>query len=462
MKTRNNTVARIAAMLIVCSLLLSLAACGPAPAQTSAQTAAETAADPTQAPSQSESEPSAAPTKAPSPGVAKAGNLIEGIDPEPVEGKASDKAFTSSQYAFAARLLADSYRADGGNCLVSPLSVVLALAMTANGAASETLQQMLDVIGGGLTMEDLNAYLYQYVKNLPSGVKTRLAIANSIWLNDRSDFSVREDFLRRNVSWYNAAVYRVPFNDQTVKEINGWVAKNTDGMIDKIIDRLDDSARMILINAICFDAKWQNPYGDYSVHDAEFTRANGSTETVSMMYSSEHEYYKGEGYTGFAKYYEDGYKFVGILPNENIGLDRFIENLDGEKLDEILNSVTHTRVTGGLPKFSYDYEARLKGRLRAMGMVNAFNDDFTSPDAADFSAMSDDTKLWIDEVIHKTFIEVTQAGTRAAAVTAVIMFGTTAVQEPPKVVTLDRPFLYMIVDTATNLPIFIGTVNSVN
>ena len=460
MKTK-TAVTRFAALLTACSLLMSLAACGqaPAPTQAPSQSTGETSADSTKTPSQSAADP----TKAPSPGVVKAGNLIEGIEAEPVEGKAADESFLSSQYAFAARLLADSYGTDGGNCLVSPLSVVLALAMTANGAANKTLQQMLDVIGGGITMEDLNAYLYEYVKNLPSSAKAKLAVANSIWLNDKENFSVREDFLRKDVSWYHADIYKQPFSDSTVREVNGWVAKNTDNMIDQILEQLDEDARMLLINAICFDAKWLSPYTEYAVREQDFTLADGTVQTVDMMHSQEREYYSGSGYTGFAKYYEGGdYKFVAILPDEEIGLDSFIASLDGEKLSSILNGSTGTRVNTGLPKFSYDYSASLKERLQGMGMVNAFVDDTASPDFADFSLMSDTNPLYISDVIHKTHIEVTEAGTRAAAVTAVVVAEATAMPtQQPKEVILDRPFLYMIVDSENNLPIFIGTVNSV-
>ena len=460
MKARKNKSIRAFALLLIFSMLLSLAGCGSAPVPTNApeSSRASTAADP----SVPSSDPAINPVK-PSPGTVKAGNLIEGISAEAVKGKEADEAFTSSQYRFAADFLRRSYEKDGGNCLVSPLSVVLALAMTANGAANETLSQMLDVIGKGLTMDDLNAYLYQYVNSLPSGEKAKLAVANSIWLNDKEGFSVLDEFLKKDVSWYGADVYKLPFNDSAVKEVNGWVTKNTDSMIKKIIDRLDKDDRMLLINAICFDAKWLDPYTEYDVHDASFTRADGSKETVSMMYDTGYDYYAGDDYTGFAKYYEgSGYYFAGILPDKDVGLDSFIAGLDEAKLSAILGSATRTKVISGLPKFSYDYSEGLKPLLEGMGMKNAFVDDMTRPDFADFSLISETNPLYVSDVIHKTFIDVTEAGTRAAAVTAVVMEEATAMPtEPPKQVILDRPFLYMIVDTETDLPIFIGTVNSV-
>ncbi len=394
--------------------------------------------------------------------IVKAGELTRGIKADKVKGKDPDSRFAASQYDFAAGIFRRSYEADGGNCLVSPLSAVLALAMTANGAGGRTLEQMLDVIGGGMSIEDLNAYLYEYVKDLPSSDKSKLAIANSIWIAEREDFSVREDFLKKDVTWYGAEVYKLPFNEKAVKEINSWVSRNTDKMIKEITREIREDDLMMLINAICFDAKWFAPYVKGDVREEEFTLSDRSLQYVSMMHSSEDEYYEGEDWIGFAKYYANGYKFVGILPDEETGLDRFIESLDGEKLSAILSGHISTAVHAGLPKFSSDYTAKLNDRLKPMGMVNAFVDDPNDPDFADFSLMSDDIPLFISSVIQKTFIEVTEAGTRAAAVTAVTMApGAVADAEPPKQVILDRPFLYMIVDSENDLPIFIGTVNQI-
>ncbi len=435
MKHRSLPVRLTAAVLAVC-LLFSLAACGKSPASSStAESGSNTSL----------------------PKSVKADDLLKGITAEPVEGKRFDSGFGDSQYAFAAGIFRRSYEADGGNCLVSPLSVMLALAMTANGAAGETLQQMQDVLGSGMPIEDLNAYLYQYVSELPSGDKAKLAIANSIWINRDADFAVKEDFLKKDVSWYNAAVYKLPFNESAVKEINGWVSKNTDKMIKKIVSGLNPEDRLLLINAICFDAKWLQPYETQDVQDAVFTRSNGGTQKVNMMYSWEKEYYEGEDYTGFARYYDGGaYKFVGILPNTDVSLEQFVSSLDGEKLAAIFKSVEYPKVHTGIPEFTYEYETSLLERLEDMGMTRAFA-------GADFSLMSEDEQLAVSGVVHKTFIEVSKKGTRAAAVTGVTM-AATAVFEPeePKSVILDRPFLYMIVDTAHNLPVFIGTVNSID
>ena len=354
MRSRNDLLSRLTALLLAFSLLFSLAACGPAAADTTAEaetagkgttlSAAESAEVPVslsvkeslaikeslavmESPGPVESI-SIRESSAARPGTAQAASLIEGITPEEVSGKEADETFTASQYRFAAELFRRSYEEDKGNCLISPLSVILALAMTANGAEGDTLAQMLRVLGDGMSLDDLNAYLYAYVHSLPSTEKAKLAIANSLWLNDRKDFSVREAFLRADASWYDAAVYKLPFDDSAVGEVNGWVAQKTDRMITEIIDKLEEDARMLLINAICFDAKWAHPYADYSVQSGTFTKTDGTQQTVSMMWSEEFNYYEGADYTGFAKYYDGNtYKFVAILPDKNVPIDTFAASL---------------------------------------------------------------------------------------------------------------------------------------
>ena len=383
-------------------------------------------------------------------GSAKAGNLLEGITPAAAEGKAPDGRFAASQYAFAAELMKGTYKSNA-NCLISPLSVVLALAMTANGAAGETLSQMLDVIGGGMPLDDLNAYLSAYAKNLPTSKMAKLHIANSLWLNDREDFSVQKKFLADCAGWYDAAIYQLPFDDAAVKEINSWVSHNTDKMIRKIVESLDPNDRMMLLNAICFDSKWLISFD--KPREETFVRADGGQEKASMMYSTEGEYFEGSGYTGFSKAYTHGYKFVGILPDENVSLDDLIAGLDGEKLSAMLAGGVSADVRIGLPKFSYECGTSLVDCLKKLGMTDAFDR------SADFSPMSS-TDLYVSGVEHRTFIEVTEGGTRAAAVTGVTMAAKTAAPSL-KTVILNRPFLYMIVDTENSLPVFIGTVNSV-
>ncbi|MBP5230310.1 MAG: proteinase inhibitor I4 serpin, partial [Clostridia bacterium] len=243
----------------------------------------------------------------------------------------------------------------------------------------------------------------------------------------------------------------------TVDAINGWCRTNTDNMIEKILeyDDVDESTTMILLNALCFEALWSDQYQDYQCRKAEF---HGETETteVTMMYSEEYGYISGANETGFAKRYEGGkYAFVALLPNEGMSMSEYLATLTGERFLSLVDE-RKGAVDAGLPKFTFDWSDSLVPALQKLGMVTVFTGQ---SDLSGLGYYDDDAPLYISDVIHKTHIEVEESGTKAAAVTAVIVNKATAVNPAEiKKVILDRPFIYAIVDTATNLPVFLGCV----
>ena len=368
----------------------------------------------------------------------------------------ADEAFLSAQMDFAASLFHLVAEEDGENVLISPLSVMIALAMTANGAEEETLLQMEKALGG-IPVEALNEYLSHYLENLPSGEDDKLHVANAIWTK-KDALSVKKSFLEKNDVYYDAAVYERPFDDDTVREVNEWVREHTDGMIDRLIDEIEPDLLMILANAVCFDAAWETPYAESDVQDRDFANADGSTVTVDMMYSRETRYLSDKNTTGFIKDYVDGnYQFVALLPDEGVDIEDYISALTAKKIENLLSSEKTDVVRAGLPKFEYDFDISLSEILMAMGMEDAF-----LPSQANFNGISE-TPVFIGNVIHKTFISVKEDRTKAAAVTGVLTYGTSVQTKPikPKEVILDRPFVYMIVDGETKLPIFIGAVTSI-
>lgn len=382
--------------------------------------------------------------------TAEASDLMDGITPNPVSGKTADSKFLSSQNDFAANLFKETY--NGNNTLVSPLSVMLALAMTANGAKGSTLNEMETVLGAGISAELLNEYLYSYVKSLPSDEGGRLKIANSIWYKDDTGLSVKSDFLQKNADYYNAAAYKIPFNDAAVNEINRWVDDNTDGLIDKIIDSISQDNVMFLINALCFDGEWNRIYEDIDIREESFRNIGGERTTVEMMHSDESFYLSDDNSTGFIKHYKGGnYAFAALLPDESIPFENFIDSLTGEKISSILNTAEQTAVKVKLPKFSYDCSYNLKKTLSKLGMPSAFTNE------ADLSGISD-LELYISDVIHKTYISVDEKGTKAGAVTSVAVDGASLMPDRTPTVYLDRPFVYMIIDCRHNLPLFLGSV----
>ena len=381
---------------------------------------------------------------------AKAENLSAKVTPAEAHGKAADQSFIAAQADFAVTLFKNSLNMQG-NTLVSPLSVLLALAMTANGAEGETLEGMEKALGG-ISIGELNEYLYAVLSSLPAEEFCKVIPANSIWIIE--GYPVEDAFLQKNADYYGAAVYRAPFDSTTVDDINGWVAANTDDMIKKIIDRIDEDTVMYLINALIFEAEWVHKYEKGAVRDAVFHTYGGGETTVQMMYSEEYGYIEDGDAAGFIKPYAGGrYSFAALLPNEGVDIYDYIRTLSGGKLRALLGNAKAETVSVGIPKFSCDYELLLNNALKAMGMERAFD-----PENAEFTRISEFSPF-ISRVIHKTFIEVGEQGTRAGAVTAVQMDCEGAVLIDHSVI-LDRPFVYMIIDNETNLPIFIGTLNT--
>ncbi|NLO38210.1 MAG: serine protease [Ruminiclostridium sp.] len=360
---------------------------------------------------------------------------------------------------FAVRLFQQSVE-DGSNTLISPLSVLCALAMTANGARGETLSQMEEVFG--LSVEELNEYLYICTNSLPDGDKSKLKIANSIWFKDDDSFTVEPNFLQANADYYGAGLYKAPFDSSTLSDINNWVNKNTDGMIQDILGSIPEEAVMYLVNALAFDAEWMKNYDKIQVRDMVFTKEDGTEQETELMYSEENQYLKDTNAVGLLKYYVGkNYAFAALLPDEGISVTEYVASLTGEKLAEILSNSEDVKVSAAIPKFKSEYSVELSEVLRAMGMTDAFNYN-----TSDFSGIgySTDGYLYINRVLHKTFIEVDEKGTKARAVTAVGV-GTAAgsvIVEEIKIVHLDRPFVYMLIDCEENFPIFIGTVMDVS
>ncbi len=378
-------------------------------------------------------------------------------------GKSANDAFQSAQMAFAVDLFKQTAQNEEST-LISPLSVSMALSMAANGADAQTRTEMESVLG--TSVENINEYMTYYLNNAVGQEDVRLNIANSVWLRDCDGLKVEEDFLNTNSQYYGAEVFASPFDDGTVEDINHWVENETDGMIPELVKEISPENMMILINALAFDAKWADVYEDYQVKDGIFTAADGTEQEVEMMHGGSGIYYEFDNAVGFSKSYEgSAYRFVAILPDEGMTVSEWIAEMDSEAvLAELGDPSTEYDVITKTPKFKYETSLTLKDILTDMGMPTAFdpiNADFTN--MAQYTENGVEYPLYIGDVIHKTCIDLNETGTRAAAVTAVMMDAAAApdFEEPVyKYVTLDRPFVYMIVDYK-NIPLFMGTVQSV-
>ena len=378
----------------------------------------------------------------------KSQNLMKNVTAQKVDLDADLSDGNAKMTDFAVRLFKEC-ETSGENTLVSPLSVMYALAMTANGADGNTLSQMEAVFG--MPVNELNNYLYSYKNSLPQGEKYKLNLANSIWIHN--SFDVKQEFLQSNANYYNIDVYKADLNKAaTLKDINNWVNDKTDKMIPKMVDEKPDSTVMYLINALTFDAEWGDKYPTQKVKDGIFTCEDGTTQNISLMYKSEYYYIEDDNAQGFIKHYvDDKYAFVALLPDEDITVSEYVKTLDGAKLNQMLLNQEDIAVETAVPKFKTEYSVELPKVLEAMGMVDAFYP------GADFSKLGND--VFVDAVTHKTFIDVNEKGTTAAAATYVGV--KKGISKTKKTIYLNRPFVYMIIDCQNNVPIFMGTVMSV-
>ncbi len=388
-----------------------------------------------------------------------AGDLLKDFVAIEVEGKDADDKFKSGMLDFAVRLMQSTLDENKKNSLVSPLSVIVALGMTANGANGETKEEFEKLFG--FSVDEANAYLYTLAHSLYNGDGAKVELANSIWFGKDGRIAVHDDFLQINKNYYDAQAYEEDFFSQkTVDKINKWVSKHTDKMIDQIIDSIDPDTVMLLINALVFDALWSKPYENFQCQKGTFNAYDKSKSDATFM-RSEETLIRTKNAIGFRKYYKNGYEFVAMLPDGDV-ID-YVNSLTGDELGKILSGKQNDygyRAKAYLPKFEYDYDVSLYKALESMGLKKAF-----SSSEADLSGIGSSPwgNLYIGDVLHKTHIEMTQAGTRAAAVTAVEILAE-SVAGPKKLVDvkLDRPFVYYIVDCNTSLPIFMGVVTEIN
>ena len=381
------------------------------------------------------------------PAGLKAENLLSGVRAKEVEERNVDAAFRVAQYQYGISLLRASAQAsDNSTLMISPLSLELALAMAANGAEGETLTQLLTLFGAS-SLQELNEILHSCAENLGK----ECSAANSIWLRDGAA-EPEAAFLQSAADYYNAEIYRAAFDQSTVTDINHWVREKTDGMIGELLQNIRPEDLIYLLNAVCFDAKWEVPYRDEDVMTGTFLAKNGMEEKAEFMLSTEHRYISDDHAQGFIKNYEDSrFRFVAILPERGMDVFDYLEELDGSHLRRMISEASSERVLTKLPKFTTRSTVDMVQALRSMGINAPF-------DNAEYPGFGGSAS--ITGIQQKTYIDVGQEGTRAAAVTGVTAAGAAPAQQP-RTVYLDRPFIYMILDGNSELPIFMGVVANV-
>jgi serpin B len=368
----------------------------------------------------------------------------------------------NSAFAFE---LYQALKGKEGNIFYSPYSISLALAMTYAGARGETAEQMADTLQFLLEQDRLHPAFNWLDAELAKrgegaegqdGEGFRLNIVNAIW--GQKDYEFLTDFLDVLAENYGAGLRILDFMTETEKSrltINDWVSNQTEERIKDLIPpgAIDALTRLVLTNAIYFNAAWDYPFNGNITADGPFYKLDSGQIIVPMMKQTESfGYTEGEGYQAVELRYDgDELSMVILLPASG-NFEAFEEGLQAQQVNDIIRGLQRTLVALTMPQFEFDSEFRLAGTLADMGMPVAFSG------GADFSGMTGNRELFISEVVHKAFVSVDEAGTEAAAATAVVMAGSGPEPPVPVEVTIDRPFIFLIRDIETGAILFVGRV----
>ncbi len=364
----------------------------------------------------------------------------------------SEKVIASNtDFAFSIfKEIANDETAD--NFMISPVSASLALGMVYNGAENETKNAFDEVFNyGDASLEEVNGINQSLITYLTENVSgTQFSIANSIWMNQ--NFTFYDDFTSLNKKYYDAEVQNLDFSDpKTLKMINNWVSDKTRKKIPTILDRIGSSDVLFAINALYFKSDWKYKFKEDNTKSLPFYPENASTKNVPMMNMTENLSYTANDLFSsvILPYKSDKFNMVLYLPNTDKNLDNVINALTAVNYEKWKAQYATQEVILSLPKFTFSYEKKFNNALENIGLGIAFTD------AADFSKMSS-IATQISFVLQKTFIEVNEKGTEAAAATVVGMINTSVpIQHVFKV---NRPFLFLITEKTTNAICFMGKV----
>lgn len=344
------------------------------------------------------------------------------------------------------------------NLMMSPTSVSLALGMAYNGADGATKEAFDSVLNyEGLTRDEVNEITRDLINTLVTNSKGNLLeIANSIWY--RTGFPVYDAFIAMNRTYYDAEVEELDFSSpDAVKRINKWVADKTHDKIDKVINQLSPESMMVLINALYFNCLWETEFDpDETAMEMFYNEDQAVYGEVEMMKTeATFNYAATDDFTAVELPYKNGkFSMRLFLPAYGSSVDDLIGKLDAATWNSWLEAFAeHDDVQVVMPKFKFEYERSIGADLADMGLGIAFTGE------ADFSGISD-IDLLISEVIHKTYIDVSEEGTEAAAVTAVVFETTSVGPSGPVVIRLDRPFLFTITENSSKAIMFAGKLGA--
>ncbi|MDD5764943.1 MAG: serpin family protein [Candidatus Marinimicrobia bacterium] len=373
--------------------------------------------------------------------------------------KKSEQALIESSNSFGFDLFKKlSNDIKDSNLFISPVSVSMALGMTMNGAASSTLEAMRSTLGfENLAENEINKSYQSLIKLLRNlDPKVKFQIANSIWY--RNGFAVLPAFIDVNQTFFDAVVQGLDFSqDAAADTMNGWIDEQTDGLIKQILDKpIDPNTVMFLLNAIYFKGTWTYQFDEEHTQDASFYLHNTESTTCKMMsLSGDFDYAETDELQVIDLPYNDGYfAMTVLLPESDIDTDSLISVLSDEKWNNMISGLSKTTVNLYLPKFKLEWFRKLNDSLTDIGMGIAFNENLS-----DFTRINSEGELYISEVRHKSFIEVDEEGTEAAAATSVeITYKSGSSEKQNITMWVNHPFIFAIRERASGTILFMGKI----
>jgi serine protease inhibitor len=374
-------------------------------------------------------------------------------------GQDDYKKITTANNELGFKLLAEVEADDDNNLFISPASLFMALSMVYNGADGKTKEEIAKTLHiEGMEADELNKTNASLLtKLIKDNDQIQLNIANSIWLNET--FHFQDDFAKNNQDYFNAEIQEIDIaNSDSAKRINDWVKKATNQKIESVVeDPLDENLVALLINAIYFKGGWTHEFNKDLTKNQAFHLWDGTTKDVPLMSLNEKlAYMENEHFQAVQLPYGDGEMSMKVfLPKEDSSLEDFRKLLTNENWLAWNNEFNVEKGTVLLPKFQLEYDTTLNDTLKTLGMESAFTDN------ADFTKMiKEDASLKISEVKQKTFIDVNEEGTEAAAVTSVVVGEASAPIDAPFVMEVNRPFFFTITDDETDAILFMGAISN--
>lgn len=386
--------------------------------------------------------------------------MMPGISAQPALPPESGRVITA-QNQFAFRLFQETLSRENRdvNNLISPMSLFQALSMVYNGAAGSTSTAMQQALGlTGISTGLLNQTNRALITNLPrADTAVDISVANAIWYRN-TGVQPLPDFIKTNTQYYQALIKEAGFSPNTVKDINDWVAAQTNRKIKTIVQTVSADDVMYLVNAVYFKGSWTNPFDPGTTREGDFTTKQGSIIQAPFMRQDKKLNYLQNDTLQMVElpYGKGDFSMYILLPGENVSLSRLISQMNEATWSYYLGQMDSVKINLRMPKWKYSYAVNdYKPELAALGMGVAFTA------TADFSEMyPKQSPVQISKVVHKTFIEVNEEGTEAAAATSIGVSVTSMPINPTPVMDVNRPFIYLILDKNSGSVLFIGQVNN--